>query len=90
MRGKGLTRRSVLAAIAAAPSLTNAAAQANWPNRPVRVMVPYPPAGGADTTARILYAKVSENLGQQFIVENRGSAGGTIGEAVLAKAEPDG
>jgi tripartite-type tricarboxylate transporter receptor subunit TctC len=90
MAGRGLTRRSVLAAIAAAPSLTNATAQANWPNRPVRVMVPYPPAGGADTTARILYAKVSENLGQQFVIENRGGAGGTIGEAVLAKAEPDG
>jgi tripartite-type tricarboxylate transporter receptor subunit TctC len=90
MAGRRLTRRTVLAAIATAPSLTTAAAQANWPNRPVRVMVPYPPAGGADTTARILYAKVSENLGQQFVVENRGGAGGTIGEAVLAKAEPDG
>jgi tripartite-type tricarboxylate transporter receptor subunit TctC len=76
--------------MAAAPALTDAGAQASWPSRPVRVMVPYPPAGGADTTARILYAKVSETLGQQFVVENRGGAGGTIGEAVVAKAEPDG
>jgi tripartite-type tricarboxylate transporter receptor subunit TctC len=85
-----MTRRVALAAIAAAPSLSNAVAQTSWPNRPVRVMVPYPPAGGADTTARILYATASETLGQQFVIENRGGAGGTIGEAVLAKAEPDG
>jgi tripartite-type tricarboxylate transporter receptor subunit TctC len=52
--------------------------------------VPYPPAGGADTTARILYAKLSQDLGQQFAIENRGGAGGTIGEEVVAKAEPDG
>jgi tripartite-type tricarboxylate transporter receptor subunit TctC len=53
-------------------------------------MVPYPPAGGADTTGRILFGKLGEALGQQFVVENRGGAGGTIGEAVVAKAEPDG
>jgi tripartite-type tricarboxylate transporter receptor subunit TctC len=56
----------------------------------VRVIVPYPPAGGADTTARIVYAKLGQMLGQQFVIENRGGAGGTIGEAVVAKAEPDG
>jgi tripartite-type tricarboxylate transporter receptor subunit TctC len=53
-------------------------------------MVPYPPAGGADTTARILYARLSEDLGQSFAIENRGGAGGTIGEEVIAKAAPDG
>jgi tripartite-type tricarboxylate transporter receptor subunit TctC len=67
-----------------------AGAQAAWPNRPVRVMVPYPPAGGADTTARIVFGKLGEMLGQQFVIENRGGAGGTIGEAVVAKADPDG
>ena len=56
----------------------------------MRVVVPYPPAGGADTTARIIYAKAGDLLGQQFIVENRGGAGGTIGEEVVAKAQPDG
>jgi tripartite-type tricarboxylate transporter receptor subunit TctC len=65
-------------------------AQADWPTRPVRVMVPYPPAGGADTTARIVYAKMSQTLGQQFVVENKGGAGGTIAEAIIAKADPDG
>ena len=76
--------------IAAAPFVRSASAQAAWPSRPVQVMVPYPPAGGADTTARILYAKVGAMLGQQFVIENRGGAGGTIGEAVVAKAAPDG
>jgi tripartite-type tricarboxylate transporter receptor subunit TctC len=90
MAGNDLTRRIVLAAMAGAPFLGTARAQGAWPERPVRVMVPYPPAGGADTTARIIYAKLSENLGQQFAIENRGGAGGTIGEAVVAKAAPDG
>jgi tripartite-type tricarboxylate transporter receptor subunit TctC len=85
-----LTRRTVVAGLAAAPFATPALAQSAWPNRPVRVMVPYPPAGGADTTARIIYAKLSQILGQQFVIENRGGAGGTIGEAVIAKADPDG
>jgi tripartite-type tricarboxylate transporter receptor subunit TctC len=90
MPGIDLTRRTMLAAMAAAPLAGTANAQAAWPNRPVRVMVPYPPAGGADTTARIIYAKLSEDLGQQFAIENRGGAGGTIGEAIVAKADPDG
>ncbi len=90
MPGTALTRRTMLAAIAAAPIIGQARAQAAWPNRPVRVTVPYPPAGGADTTARIIYAKLGEDLGQPFAIENRGGAGGTIGEAVVAKADPDG
>src|SRR6188508_1295774 len=85
-----VSRRALLAGIAAAPFVRSASAQAAWPSRPVQVMVPYPPAGGADTTARILYAKVGAMLGQQFVIENRGGAGGTIGEAVVAKAAPDG
>jgi tripartite-type tricarboxylate transporter receptor subunit TctC len=90
MAGSDLTRRMLLAALAAAPLAGRAEAQDAWPSRPVRVMVPYPPAGGADTTARIVYARLSENLGQPFAIENRGGAGGTIGEAVIAKADPDG
>jgi tripartite-type tricarboxylate transporter receptor subunit TctC len=87
-----VSRRALLAGMAAAPfvSSTSARAQAAGPNRTVTVMVPYPPAGGADTTARILYAKVGAILGRQFIIENRGGAGGTIGEALVAKANPDG
>ena len=85
-----ISRRALLAGMAAAPFVRSASAQAAWPTRPVQVMVPYPPAGGADTTARILYAKVGAILGQQFVIENRGGAGGTIGEAMVAKAAPDG
>jgi len=85
-----LTRRTLLAGLAAAPLAGRASAQATYPDRPVRVLVPYPPAGGADTTARIVYAKVGQMLGQQFVIENRGGAGGTIGEAIVAKADPDG
>jgi tripartite-type tricarboxylate transporter receptor subunit TctC len=81
-----VSRRALLAGIATAPL----GAEGAWPTRPVTVMVPYPPAGGADTTARILYAKLGAILGQQFVIENRGGAGGTIGEALVAKANPDG
>ena len=84
------TRRALLTGLAAAPLVRRAHAQTDWPTRPVRVMVPYPPAGGADTTARIVYARLSEDLGQQFAIENRGGAGGTIGEEAVAKAAPDG
>jgi tripartite-type tricarboxylate transporter receptor subunit TctC len=90
MAGTEITRRVLVAGLAAVPFIGRAAAQTDWPNRTVRVMVPYPPAGGADTTARILYAKLSEDFPQQFAIENRGGAGGTIGEAVVAKASPDG
>jgi tripartite-type tricarboxylate transporter receptor subunit TctC len=90
MSRRQVSRRTLLAGIAAAPFVRSASAQGAWPSRPVSVMVPYPPAGGADTTARILYARVGTILGQQFVIENRGGAGGTIGEAVVAKAAADG
>ena len=86
-----LTRRHVL--MAGAATLAAAApafAQSDWPNRPVRVIVPYPPAGGADTVSRILFQKLSELWGKQFVIDNRGGAGGTIGEAAAAKSDPDG
>ena len=85
-----LSRRTLLAGLATAPFIRPARAQAPYPTRTVQVMVPYPPAGGADTTARILYAKAGSMLGQNFVIENRGGAGGTIGEAMVAKAAPDG
>jgi tripartite-type tricarboxylate transporter receptor subunit TctC len=89
-----VTRRQLLlgstAAVAASAGIVPAAAQTSYPTRPVRVVVPYPPAGGADTVSRILFQKLGQLWGQQFVIENRGGAGGTIGEAVVAKAEPDG
>ncbi len=90
MPGINLTRRTLLGGLAATPFARSARAQTAWPTKPVRVMIPYPPAGGADTTGRILFGKVGEIFGQSFVVENRGGAGGTIGEAVVSKAEPDG
>src|SRR5438309_3125262 len=90
MAATNLTRRVLLAGMAASPLVGRARAQAEWPQRPVRVMVPYPPAGGADTTARIVFGKLGADLGQQFVIENRGGAGGTIGEALVARAPADG
>jgi tripartite-type tricarboxylate transporter receptor subunit TctC len=91
-----LTRRHLLASGAAgltaglAAGTGGARAQADWPGKPVRVIVPYPPAGGADTVSRILFQKLSELWGRSFVIDNRGGAGGTIGEAAAAKADPDG
>ena len=66
------------------------AAQEKYPVKPVTVIVPQAPGGANDTVARILAAKLSENVGQQFIVDNRPGAGGNIGTAAAARARPDG
>jgi tripartite-type tricarboxylate transporter receptor subunit TctC len=90
----GPTRRRVLTDAAAALALLAGsragAAQADYPNRPVRVIVPYPPGGGADTVARILFTRLSERFGQQFVIDNRGGAGGTIGAGAAVQALRDG
>jgi tripartite-type tricarboxylate transporter receptor subunit TctC len=88
-----LTRRQVLQASAGGISLLagrTASAQTAYPTRPVKVVIPYPPAGGADTVGRVLFQKLSEMWGQQFVIDNRGGAGGTIAAAAVAKAEHDG
>ena len=61
-----------------------------YPAKLVRVIVPFPPGGANDIVARIVLPKVSEQMGQSFIIENRGGAGGTIGSAVVAQSKPDG
>ena len=58
--------------------------------KPIRFVVPFSPAGGTDTLARIIAQKMSENWGQSVVIENRTGAGGTIGTAIVAKATPDG
>jgi tripartite-type tricarboxylate transporter receptor subunit TctC len=61
-----------------------------YPTKPVRVIIVFPPGGGTDIVGRILFQKVSEQLNQQFVVDNRAGAGGTIGAAIVAKSPPDG
>jgi len=82
----------VLATTAAVMTMMSgaASAQSDYPNRPVTVIVPQATGGANDTIARIVTAKMSEILGQQFVVENRPGAGGNIGTAAAAKAKPDG
>ncbi len=82
-------RRIALAALALAAPRT-ARAQGTWPDRPVRVVVPFTPGGTTDILARAMAAELQEALGQPFVVENRGGAGGTLGSEVVARAAPDG
>ncbi|WP_406623426.1 Bug family tripartite tricarboxylate transporter substrate binding protein [Acidovorax sp. SDU_ACID1] len=62
----------------------------DWPARPVRVIVPFPSSGATDLVARVVTQRVSQDLGQQFVVDNKPGAGGTIGAGEAAKAQPDG
>lgn len=75
--------------LAAALSPTLASAQ-NYPNKVVRVIVPFAPGGGSDITARQVSAKLTETFKQQFVVDNRGGAGGIVGMEMVAKAPADG
>ena len=61
-----------------------------YPAKPVRVVIPWPPGGSNDIVGRIVVQKMSEQLGQQFVIDNRGGAAGTIGSEVVAKSPPDG
>jgi tripartite-type tricarboxylate transporter receptor subunit TctC len=61
-----------------------------FPNRPIRLIVPYPPGGGTDIVGRLLGEKLRASLGQPIVVDNRGGAGGVLGTEVVAKAAPDG
>ena len=79
----------LLASVACSPGYT-ADAATNFPNRPIRLIVPFPPGGGTDIVARTVSAKLTEAWGQQIIIDNRGGAGGTIGADTVAKSNPDG
>jgi tripartite-type tricarboxylate transporter receptor subunit TctC len=90
-----VTRRYLLKAAAAAPFAHQAIggrakAQGAWPARTITIVVPFPPGGTADIAARPLAAYLTEKLGRSVVVENKGGAGGGIGHAYVAKAEPDG
>ena len=62
----------------------------DYPNRPIRLVVPFPPGGGTDIVARVIVVKLTEGWGQQIIIDNRGGAGGVIGADTVAKSTPDG
>ncbi len=83
--------RIALAAVAAALLVVAPAASAQaWPAKPVKLIVGFGPGGVADITARVVAQKLSQDLGQQFVVDNRPSAGGIVAADAVAKAEPDG
>jgi tripartite-type tricarboxylate transporter receptor subunit TctC len=85
-------RRRLVAGIAAAAPLAWAgrAYAQEWPARPVRCIVPYPPAGGTDVVFRILSEPMAAELGQPIVIENKGGAAGNLGTDLAAKAAPDG
>jgi tripartite-type tricarboxylate transporter receptor subunit TctC len=92
-RRRHTDRRSLIGGAAAAAALALTlpyTAHAQYPDKPIRLIVPFPAGGGGDILARTQINKVSEALGQQFVIENRAGAGGNIGSVAGAKADPDG
>jgi tripartite-type tricarboxylate transporter receptor subunit TctC len=84
--------RNIMVAVAAVFALVHgiAMAQKPWPERSVRMIVPFPPGGGTDIAARIVATKLSDEFGQQFVIDNRAGAGGTIGAEAAVRASADG
>ena len=81
---------ALLIAAAIGVAAQPASAPGGWPNKPIRMIVTFPPGGSADATVRIVAPKLGERLGQQVLIDNRPGAGGNIGLAALAKSDPDG
>ncbi|HEY0295958.1 MAG TPA: tripartite tricarboxylate transporter substrate binding protein [Bordetella sp.] len=80
---------SLAATLACAP-LSAAQAQDDYPSKPIRLVIPFPPGGTTDIVGRLFAEKLGRELGRAVVVENRGGAGGSIGSAVVAQAAPDG
>lgn len=85
-----MLRRHLLAAAAIAAAPLRARAQAAWPDRPLRLIVPFPPAGGTDVISREIAGRIAAATGWTIVIDNRPGAGGNIGLDVVAKAAPDG
>lgn len=93
LRLLGVVLRAVLAGTALLPTMALAAdgkAEANYPTRPIRVVVATAPGGGVDAVTRIVSPKLSESMGQTWVVDNRAGAGGNVGAELVARASPDG
>ena len=90
MRRSASRWASIFAALACLLAGLGIAAAADYPTRPITLVVPYPPGGGVDAMARVVAQKLSEAFKQQVVVENRGGGGGTIGTRAVARAAPDG
>ena len=86
----GLTRRTLIALPGVTLIASHTFADTRYPNRTVRVVVPFPPGGTTDVIGRIIAEYLSGELAQPFYIDNRGGAGGTLGADVVAKAKPDG
>jgi tripartite-type tricarboxylate transporter receptor subunit TctC len=86
----GTSRRGLLLGSLALAPLGAVAAEPAWPQRPIRMIVPFPPGGPTDIVARVLAERMGRLLGQPLVVENRPGANGNIGNEAAAKAEPDG
>lgn len=84
------TRRIAIAALAAAGIAHPAVAQGAYPDRPVKIVVPFAAGGPTDIMARLVAQKLSDNTGKSFFIENQGGAGGNIGMGAVARAAPDG
>jgi tripartite-type tricarboxylate transporter receptor subunit TctC len=84
-----LSRRALALALAL-PFGSAATLAADYPTKPIKIIVPYAPGGGADSVARIVARKVSDSTGQVIVIENKGGAGAILGTEQVAKAEPDG
>ena len=82
--------RHVIIGLAASLALASGAAFAEYPDKPIRLIVPYPPGGATDVIGRVMAQKLSTALGQTVIVDNRAGATGNLGAAVVAKEKPDG
>ncbi len=85
-----LRRRMMLGAALVAGALPGLAAAQAWPAKPVTIVVPFPAGGGTDAFARPLFAMMTKNTGKQFIIDNKGGAGGTLGAGIASRAAPDG
>jgi tripartite-type tricarboxylate transporter receptor subunit TctC len=89
-QGMSHSRHLIATLSCALLSFTAAAQQSDYPNRPVRWIVPFAPSGPTDLMSRAVAEKLSQRLGQQFVVDNRAGAGGNIGAELVAKSAPDG